>query len=391
MIKHTNILVTNDEDALNTFNRIFEGQSYKIIIAQNVQEAYKIIEQEKVKVVIADQAMSDPGGIVFLRELKLKYPSIVRVLLAGESESDVVSAIEAINLGEIYRFIVKPWNESELKATFRQALEYYELVVENQNLIKSTKTKIEDLEVANRKIKEMFDAQRGFSSTVSHELRTPLASIKMAIDIVMSGTAGPLTADQRNFLNKAKANIDRLKRLIDEILDLSKLEAGKIEFNMQSGDINKLIKEIAETQEPVARNEGLYLKTNLMQDLPALSFDSDKITQVLSNLINNAIKFTEEGGITISSVNNASDKNHVEISICDTGMGIAERDLPKLFDKFQQLGDPAKRKTGGTGLGLSICYEIIKHHGGKVWMESKLGKGSCAHFIIPIEERRKRS
>src|SRR6185503_17350322 len=155
------------------------------------------------------------------------------------------------------------------------------------------KSKNEELQLANCKLKVLYDIQKEFSSTLSHELRTPLASIKAAIDIVISGTAGEPTADQKNFLGKAKDNVDRLN---NDILDLAHLESGKVSLNVRAGDINKTIQSVVETQESVARAKGLDLRVSLDEHIPAIPFDSDKIIQVLNNLISNAIKFTDKGG-----------------------------------------------------------------------------------------------
>ena len=136
----------------------------------------------------------------------------------------------------------------------------------------------------------------------------------------------------------------------------------------------------------MARAKGLYLKISLDPYIPVLSFDQDKIIQVLNNLINNALKFTETGGITVSSRMNA-EKHQVEVRVQDTGCGIKEEDLVKLFEKFQQLGE-AHQRQAGTGLGLAICKEIIRQHGGNVGVESKIGQGSCFYFILPVEEKK---
>ena len=275
----------------------------------------------------------------------------------------------------------------ELISAVVGALYHYDLVEENRRLFSETKSKNEELQVANCKLKVLYDIQKEFSSTISHELRTPLASIKAAIDIVISGTAGAVTSEQNNFLGRAKGNVDRLNRLINNILDLAHLESGKTVLNIKSGDINKTIQSVAETQEAVARAKGLYLKLSLGSQVPALAFDPDKIIQVLNNLISNAIKFTPSGGITVSSVSSPA-SNHVQVRVQDTGHGIKEEDKHKLFEKFQQLGE-AQQRCAGTGLGLAICKEIIRQHGGKIDVESKAGEGSCFYFILPIDERRK--
>lgn len=226
-----------------------------------------------------------------------------------------------------------------------------------------------------------------FSSTLSHELRTPLASIKAAIDIVLSGSAGLVSGEQNDFLGRAKSNVDRLNRLINDILDLAHLESGKTTINIKSEDINKTIQSVVGTQEAVARAKGLSLKVSLDDQVPVLAFDPDKIVQVLNNLISNAIKFTPSGGITVSSIN-CPQSNYVEVRVEDTGYGIKEEDIAKLFEKFQQLGESHQR-CAGTGLGLAICKEIVRQHGGKISVESKEAQGSCFYFILPIDERRK--
>ena len=174
--------------------------------------------------------------------------------------------------------------------------------------------------------------------------------------------------------------------MINDILDLAHLESGKITLDRQAGDINKIIRSVVEAQESVARDKGLYLKASLDPSIPVLVFDQDKVIQVLNNLINNALKFTDAGGITVTS--QADEGNHqVEVCIQDTGCGIKEEDLTKLFEKFQQLGE-AHQRQAGTGLGLAICKEIIRQHGGKVGVRSKMGQGSCFYFILPAEPRK---
>ena len=162
------------------------------------------------------------------------------------------------------------------------------------------------------------------------------------------------------------------------------MESGKVTLNRQPTDINKIIQSVADTQESVARAKGLYLKVSLDPHIPLLSFDQDKIIQVLNNLINNALKFTDTGGITVSSLINAG-KHQVEVRVQDTGCGIKEEDLTKLFEKFQQLGE-AHQRQAGTGLGLAICKEIIRQHGGKVGVESKKAKEAVFILFFPLNK-----
>ncbi|MCX5667287.1 MAG: PAS domain S-box protein [Candidatus Omnitrophica bacterium] len=233
-------------------------------------------------------------------------------------------------------------------------------------------------------LKEIVKAKSAFTSMVSHELRTPLSALKESISQVLEGMLGTLTTDQRKFLDIAKRNVDRLARLITEILDFQTLETGKIIFKIQDNDINEVIEETKETMNIIAKEKGLDFILNLDKDLPKIKFDRDKISQVLSNLVNNSLKLTEKGNITISTMRG---NNIIQVSIKDTGPGIREEDIPRLFQQYEQL----ERKTGGTGLGLAISLEIIKAHGGKIWAESTFGQGTTMQFILPIEERRRRA
>jgi len=384
-MKEINVLFLDDEqNVLNSIARMFADEPYGVAVANNSTEAMNIIAREKIKVVLSDQRMPDITGIEFLHRVKSQYPDIVRILFTAYA--DLSAAEQAINISEVYRLINKPWHPRELISAVVGALFHYNLVKENRRLFEETRLKNEELQLANGKLKVLYDIQKEFSSTISHELRTPLSSIKAAIDIVMSGSAGVVTGEQNNFLSRAKNNVDRLNRLINDILDLAHMESGKTSLNIQTEDMNKIIKSVVETQEAVALSKGLTLKVEQDDQLAKLPFDPDKIIQVLNNLISNAIKFTPKGGITVSSALDPSSKN-VKVSVIDTGYGIKEEDKIKLFEKFQQLGEPHQRCVG-TGLGLAICKEIIRQHGGKIGVDSKAGEGSSFYFLLPIDERR---
>lgn len=379
MSKEINVLFLDDEEnILNSLKRLFISEPYAIAVTTNAEEALGIIEREKIKVVISDQRMPHITGVEFLTKVKVKKPDVMRILFTGYT--DLQAAEDAINIGEVYRFINKPWNGPDLKKSVQEAISHYDLLIENNELIEITQKKNKELEDLNMKLSAMFEKQREFTSVVSHELRTPLASIKAALDIVMSETSGTLSADQNNFLNKAKVNVDRLRNLINDILDLSKLESGRIEMKMEANDLNKLIVDVIGKNVPAAQKEGLYLKAETNPNLPAVVFDSVRIGQVLTNLVTNAIKFTRTGGVVIK----ASESDHkVEVCVEDTGRGIEKADISKLFEKFQQLEDAAKCEKGGTGLGLAICKEIIHQHKGKIWVESEVNKGSRFYFYLP--------
>ncbi len=246
---------------------------------------------------------------------------------------------------------------------------------------------MKDLREAKKHLENALEVKSEFTSMVSHELRTPLTAIKEGINIVLDGTAGKINSEQKDFLDTAKRNVDRLARLINDVLDFQKLESGKIKFNMIPGDINEVVAETEKSMELAAKDKKLKLTVMLDKKIPKINFDRDGIIQVLTNLINNAIKFTDKGGIVITT--SCDPKNNaVLVSIKDTGRGIKKEDLPRLFQRFEQLEKGKQRKTGGTGLGLVISKEIIRRHNGKIWAESGLGQGATFSFVLPVNERR---
>jgi PAS domain S-box-containing protein len=234
---------------------------------------------------------------------------------------------------------------------------------------------------AEEKLKETMKMKSEFTSTVSHELRTPLTAIKEGIALVLDGLAGDINEEQNELLGIAKKNVDRLARLINDVLDFQKLDSGKMKFNPEANDINQIVKDVYEMMASSAKATGTDILLELDQNLPKARFDSDKITQVLTNLVNNAMKFTEKGNITIKT---SKTEDEVQVSVSDNGKGINKEGQSKVFDSFEQLGQDGDRKTGGTGLGLAISKEIVERHGGRIWVESELGKGSKFTFTLPI-------
>ncbi|MFA5101311.1 MAG: PAS domain S-box protein, partial [Candidatus Omnitrophota bacterium] len=232
---------------------------------------------------------------------------------------------------------------------------------------------------ADEKLRDAVVTKSKFLSMVSHELRTPLTAIKEGINIVLEGLAGDLNAEQKDFLETARRNVDRLARLINDVLDFQKLESGKMQFSFQEHDINDVVREIARAMDAVVKAKGLALNVKCDDSLRKIQFDRDKIVQVLTNLVNNAMKFTPQGSITLMTQATGAT---VTVTVQDTGPGIKPEDLPKLFQSFQQLGDEKVRK-GGSGLGLVISKEIVEHHQGRIWVESKVGEGTRFMFALP--------
>ncbi|MCA9400948.1 MAG: PAS domain S-box protein [Candidatus Omnitrophica bacterium] len=235
----------------------------------------------------------------------------------------------------------------------------------------------EELELANK-------MKNDFMSMVSHELRTPLTSINGSLGIVLEGSTGELNEEQKEFLTTAHRNVQRLDILIGDVLLYQRLLSGRAEFSFEENDINALIEVIKNDFIRFADEKKIEMILNLTPELPVIHFDKSKISKVLTDLIDNALKFTESGSVTITS---KQAQNDVVISVKDTGIGIKHEDTAKVFDSFSQLKTGSKRKPGSTGLGLAIARSIVENHEGRIWVDSKEGEGSDFQFTIPLKMR----
>ncbi len=219
-----------------------------------------------------------------------------------------------------------------------------------------------------------------FINTVSHELRTPLSITKEAISLILEKVPGQINDEQTEILEIARNNIERLARIINSLLDVSKMEAGKVDLKKEEIDLAGLITTIAQAFEPKAKDKGLDLRVDLPPTGIRVYADEDKLNQIFTNLIDNAVKFTAQGHIEI-----AAEEKEGEV-ICwvrDSGIGIGPVDLPKIFDKFTQFGRKDGPGEKGTGLGLSIVKGLVELHKGRIWAESEPGRGTTVTFSLP--------
>jgi two-component system, NtrC family, sensor histidine kinase GlrK len=221
-----------------------------------------------------------------------------------------------------------------------------------------------------------------FFSVMSHELRTPLTSIREGTSLLLEGVGGPLSEKQQKLIGIVSEESNRLIGLVNSLLDLTKMEAGMMQFNFSRINPLPLFTIAAQLLEPLLGNKKIALRLELPESLPAVPLDHDRMLQVLKNLLGNAIKFTPEGGtIRVAA---GVQPGVIQVSVEDTGPGIGEDQLQLIFDKFRQVTSTGTPMIKGTGLGLAIVKQIITAHGGKVWAESKPGRGSAFYFTLPL-------
>jgi PAS domain S-box-containing protein len=236
-----------------------------------------------------------------------------------------------------------------------------------------------------RRLKELDKMKSDFVSNVSHELRTPLTSIKGSVDNMLDGLTGQLNQKQVRYLARIKANSDRLTRLINDLLDLSRIEAGRIEVRPTTLPMAALAGEVAEYLKHLAAEKLIQIEVMAPDPSITVWADRDKVTQVLVNLIGNAIKFSpEDRTVTVAIEDNGSE--WVEISVADTGPGILPDEMNKIFAKFYQVANTDKHRPKGSGLGLTISKALVEMQGGKIWVESEIGKGAKFCFTLPAQK-----
>ncbi|HEY1372950.1 MAG TPA: ATP-binding protein [Candidatus Binatia bacterium] len=234
------------------------------------------------------------------------------------------------------------------------------------------------------RLKQLDAMKSEFVSSVSHELRTPLTAIKGSVDNMLDGLTGALNEKQGRYLTRIKSNTDRLSRLINDLLDLSAIEAGKIDLKRSRVALAPLARDVAETLRPVAADKSIHLEVSAADATVTAWADRDKVIQVFMNLIGNALKFTPaEGKVTVAVERDG--EGWAKVSINDTGPGIPTEEAQKIFDRFYQVAAAGRQKARGTGLGLSISKSLVEMHGGKIWMESQPGHGSTFSFTLPVE------
>ncbi len=242
-----------------------------------------------------------------------------------------------------------------------------------------------ELQIANEKLRELDQLKSAFVSTVSHELRTPMTSIKAYVENMLDGLVGELTEKQIAYLTRVNHNTERLTRMINDLLDLSRIEAGRIDMYVTPVSIPDLVSEVVESLQRIAQEKSVALSMQHQGDLPTIQGDRDKLHQVLSNLVHNAIKFTPSGGQVIVK-SDRPDANSVRMCVEDTGRGLAPREAERVFEKFYRA-DSTPSETRGAGLGLAIARSLVELHGGRIWVERREGNGSRFYVTLPTGPR----
>lgn len=374
--RHTILVVDDEPDVVKSVKDLLR-LDYHVLTATNAAQAKELLKQEEVHVVMTDQRMPDMTGVELLADIRGEYPHAVRLLFTGYA--DIRAVIDAINQGNVYRYIAKPWDPDELQVIIREACERYDLIVSHEELLQELQEKNKELEQANQ-------LKSAFIRVASHELRTPLTILLGVADLARRDTsASPSVMASLDRIHHAA---ERLQRLIDQIVTLLSTQQFEQVLHRTPVDVSVLLHRAADDVRPFVELRHEEFVLDFPDDLGVMSIDAEKLRDSINHLLLNAIKFTADyGRITLSArrVNGA-----LEIRIKDTGCGIEESCRPQLFQPFFTQMDVSKHRSGyyehgrrGLGLGLSVVKAFVELHGGTVAVESEVGKGSTFTLSIP--------
>lgn len=352
------------------------GISYDISWPQVGESILEKAEEGKFDIILLSYNLSDSNGLEVLTGLQYKELSGPVVMLADPRDKDFAS--HAIREGAYDYVIREKGFEEGLPVTIHNAMAAFRAAKEKERLQKEIAAKKMELEAANKKLQQLDKLKSGFVSNVAHEFRTPLAIIKGNVELVNKGSLGPIVPIQKEMLDGAINIVNRLSRLVNDLLDISKIESGKMELKKEPVEMNKIIEENLAVFDKIIKDKKQIVDKNLDADLPKINADKDKVTQVFINILSNAIKYTPESKVIVIRTVNLEKEIMVEVR--DAGEGVAPDNLDKIFDKFIRV---TAEKKEGTGLGLPIAKDIVNLHNGRIWVKSELGKGSQFYFTLP--------
>jgi signal transduction histidine kinase len=389
-LNEARLLVVDDEESLRiTTAAILENEGYIVDTASSGDEAVVLLNDTDYDLVLTDLHMEGGDGLSVLSQIRRQAPLTISVVLTGFAS--VESAIAALQEGA-YDYLVKPCDIESMKHTIRRGVEHRRLMLAEQkartdlqqlnlDLEKRIEQRTTELRQLNAELAEANRAKDIFLATLSHELRTPLTPVVGWIKLLRSGALDEKSVLQA--LDAIERNAWLQSRLIDDLLDTSRIATGKLHFEPKPTDLNAVVKAAVDTVLASAAARNVELSMSLWPTSLVVMGEPVRLQQIAWNLVSNAIKFTDPGGKV--RVTTGLNGTQARVEVVDTGVGIAPEFLPHVFDRFRQADGSTSRRHGGLGLGLAIADALAKMHGGKLEAQSEgAGKGSCFTLLIDI-------
>ncbi len=380
------IIMLRDEDSGTLFTktsigysgsditRIEKGLKKQTVAATLLKKGGFLLADRDLKKVEHEDLLSDIFGI----ESFLTVPIVAKDESVGFILMGNVSGYTKLTEGDVELLSILA---SQIGTAIENSKLYTELFMSRQGLERKVKERTVELARLNEELRRLNKVKSDFVSAVSHELRTPLTSIKGYASILMTGKLGKVSAAQKERLEKIDKHSNNLAHLINNMLDIARIESGKVQMLIKETSIKEILDSVLDIITPQIKEKNISLEMNLKTGSDKIKADPSQIERVLLNLLSNAVKFTpEKGRISISCEDK---RDSIEFKVEDTGIGISERDAQRVFEEFFRAEDAMDQKIKGTGLGLSLVKKIIEAHNGKIWVDSELGKGTKFTFTIP--------
>lgn len=390
-----NLLVIDDEvEITKSLFRQFR-KKYNVFIANSAEEALPILEREDIQVVLSDQRMPGMSGITFFSSIKDKYPDALKMILTGYSDIDAV--VEAINGGQVFRYLTKPWNPVELNLAIEEAFERHELISNNKVLLQKLQEanstlerkvmeRTQELEKANGDLTKLNIEKNKYVGIVAHDLRNPIGNALSFAKLLISDYTDFTQSQHLKYLKVINERCYYALHLIESFLDISKIESGILDLTLGQHEYCEFVKTCISQNELFAHKKSQEIIFSCECPKTMLTFDKSKIEQVLSNLISNAVKYSYSAKkIWIKvQIQNKLMVTHVK----DEGQGIPEDELLNVFKAYRTTSSKPTDDEKSTGLGLAIVKKIVEAHKGSISVKSSLNIGSEFTFTLPLKSKR---
>lgn len=364
------ILVIDDEESMrDSCALILTKDGYKAELAEDGSIGLEKTKNLKPDLVLIDLKMPGISGMEVLDNIKQIDPNIIPVVITGYAT--VESAVEAMKKAA-YDFLPKPFTPEELRIIIRRGLERRKLILETESL---------------RREKRLME--ENFITMVTHQLRSPLVAIMQYFEVILAGMAGEVEEKQKEMILRAKSRLEGLLKLINDWLNVARLDGGKIVEKRKPLSLKKILEKLVDFMQPLAKENDVSLEPASLSGTDLVQGDEESLEQVFSNLISNAINYNKPKGSVKISVKEEGEFIVTEIQ--DTGIGISKEHLPLIFDQFYRVSRSESQKSKGTGLGLTIAKKIVEAHRGSIHVSSELGKGSTFTVLLPKANKTKMS
>jgi len=378
----------NTDDEIGELSREFNKMTERLRTYEQMNIQQLIAEKKKSETIVENIAdpviVTDKNGVLVLMNQAAAavfdvrgadwQGKFVREVVGNQSWAEMLELGGTRRIEQEHRDPLFAFTRNDLKLYFRPRQAH---IVDEHGYIQGVVTLLQDV----TRFKNLDRMKSEFIATVSHELRTPLTSLSMGIDILSQEVIGSVNQRQKDLLIAAKDDSERLRKLVKELLDLSKLESGKYEMKKEFVDFRRLVTDAVRPLSLPFEEKHIRLELTIPEHLPAFSADSHQLAWVITNLLSNALRYTDTGGKV--QLTAREEKQGLFVTVADTGHGISQENLETVFDKFVQVKSSTETTPGSVGLGLAIAREVVEAHGGRIWVESQVGIGSTFFFTIP--------